>query len=94
MLPMLLGLLGGGLGTAGTLGSIGALGGAALGSGLGSFAQTGDLGEELRLASGHTLAALRLARWLVGQLVLEQRLRRMLQLALPLAVLALPLLRG
>jgi hypothetical protein len=34
--------------------------------------------RELRLASGHTLAALRLARWLVGQLVLEQKLRRML----------------
>jgi hypothetical protein len=52
MLPMLLGLLGGGLGTAGTLGSIGALGGAALGSGLGSFAQTGDLGEGIKTGIG------------------------------------------
>ena len=52
MLPMLLGLLGGGLGTAGALGSIGALGGAALGSGLGSFAQTGDLGEGIKTGIG------------------------------------------
>lgn len=43
VLPLILGALGGALGTAGTLGTIGALGGAAIGSGLGTYAQTGDL---------------------------------------------------
>lgn len=43
VLPLILGALGGSLGTAGALGGIGALGGAAIGSGLGGFAQTGDI---------------------------------------------------
>lgn len=43
VLPLIFSALGGALGSAGTLGGIGALGGAALGSGLGSFVETGDL---------------------------------------------------
>lgn len=43
VLPLILGALGGTLGGAGMLGGIGALGGAALGSGLGGFAETGDI---------------------------------------------------
>lgn len=43
VLPLLLGMLGGSLGTAGALGGLGALGGAAIGSGLGGYIQTGDL---------------------------------------------------
>lgn len=43
VLPLILGMLGGGLGTAGMIGGLGALGGAAVGSGLGSFIETGDL---------------------------------------------------
>ena len=43
VLPLILGALGGSLGTAGMLGGIGALGGAAIGSGLGGFAETGDI---------------------------------------------------
>lgn len=43
VLPLILGALGGTLGGAGMLGGIGALGGAALGSGLGGYAQTGDI---------------------------------------------------
>ena len=43
VLPLILGALGGTLGSAGLLGGIGALGGAAIGSGLGGFAETGDI---------------------------------------------------
>lgn len=43
VLPLLFGALGGALGSAGALGGLGALGGAAIGSGLGGYAQTGDL---------------------------------------------------
>lgn len=43
VLPLILGALGGSLGGAGMLGGIGALGGAAIGSGLGGYAQTGDI---------------------------------------------------
>lgn len=43
VLPLILGALGGSLGGAGLLGGIGALGGAAIGSGLGGYAETGDL---------------------------------------------------
>lgn len=43
VLPLILGALGGSLGTAGMLGGIGALGGAAIGSGLGGFVETGDI---------------------------------------------------
>lgn len=43
VLPLILGALGGTLGGAGMLGGIGALGGAAIGSGLGGFAETGDI---------------------------------------------------
>lgn len=43
VLPLILGALGGALGNAGMLGGLGALGGAAIGSGLGGYAQTGDL---------------------------------------------------
>ena len=43
VLPLILGMLGGSLGSAGMLGGLGALGGAALGSGIGGYAQTGDL---------------------------------------------------
>jgi hypothetical protein len=43
VLPLILGALGGTLGGAGLLGGIGALGGAAIGSGLGGYAQTGDI---------------------------------------------------
>ncbi len=50
VLPLILGALGGALGTAGTLGTVGALGGAAIGSGLGTYAQTGDL--EKGIAAG------------------------------------------
>jgi|TARA_R100000455_G_C6270907_1_gene126925 hypothetical protein len=52
MLP-LLGALGGSyLGTAGALGGLGALGGAALGSGLGGFLQTGSLQQGLATGIG------------------------------------------
>jgi len=43
VLPLILGMLGGGLGSAGALGALGALGGASIGAGLGGYAQTGDL---------------------------------------------------
>jgi len=43
VLPLILGALGGGLGTAGMLGGLGPLAGAAIGSGLGGYAQTGDI---------------------------------------------------
>lgn len=43
VLPLIFGALGGALGGAGMLGGLGALGGAAVGSGLGGFAETGDL---------------------------------------------------
>lgn len=43
VLPLILGALGGTLGSAGLLGGIGALGGAAIGSGLGGYAETGDI---------------------------------------------------
>ena len=43
VLPLILGALGGSLGGAGMLGGLGALGGAAIGSGLGGYAQTGDI---------------------------------------------------
>lgn len=43
VLPLILGALGGTLGGAGLLGGIGALGGAAIGSGLGGYAETGDI---------------------------------------------------
>ena len=43
VLPLILGALGGTLGGAGMLGGLGALGGAAIGSGLGGYAQTGDI---------------------------------------------------
>jgi hypothetical protein len=43
VLPLILGALGGTLGGAGMLGGLGALGGAAVGSGLGGFAETGDI---------------------------------------------------
>ena len=45
MLPMLLGLAGSGLAGAGMLGGMGALTAGALGSGLGSYLETGDLGQ-------------------------------------------------
>jgi hypothetical protein len=45
MLPLLLGLGGSAMAGAGMLGSLGALGAGALGSGLGSFIETGDLGK-------------------------------------------------
>lgn len=43
VLPLLLGLLGSGLGGAGMLGGLGALGAGAIGSGVGSYLETGDL---------------------------------------------------
>ena len=43
VLPLILGALGGTLGGAGMLGGLGALGGAAIGSGLGGYAETGDI---------------------------------------------------
>jgi len=43
VLPLILGLLGSGLGSAGMLGGLGALGAGAIGSGLGSYLETGDL---------------------------------------------------
>jgi hypothetical protein len=43
VLPLILGALGGSLGGAGMLGGLGALGGAAIGSGLGGYAETGDI---------------------------------------------------
>ena len=60
VLPLILSALGGALGTAGVLGPIGAIGGAALGSGLGSFAETGDLETGIMsgigaFAGGHLL---------------------------------------
>ena len=45
MLPILLGLAGSGLAGAGMLGGMGALTAGALGSGLGSYLETGDLGQ-------------------------------------------------
>jgi len=45
VLPLLFGLAGSALGGAGALGSLGALGAGALGSGLGRFVETGDLGK-------------------------------------------------
>lgn len=45
MLPMLLGLAGSGLAGAGMLGGMGALTAGAIGSGLGSYLETGDLGQ-------------------------------------------------
>lgn len=60
VLPLILSALGGALGSAGMLGTIGAIGGAALGSGLGSYAQTGDLETGIMsglgaFAGGHLL---------------------------------------
>lgn len=43
VLPLLLGALGGALGGAGMIGGLGPLAGAAIGSGLGGYAETGDL---------------------------------------------------
>lgn len=43
VLPLLLGLIGSGLGSAGMAGGLGALGAGAIGSGLGSYLETGDL---------------------------------------------------
>lgn len=43
VLPLLLGLMGTGLGSAGMLGGLGALGAGAIGSGVGSYLETGDL---------------------------------------------------
>ncbi len=48
MLPMLLGLAGSGLAGAGMLGGMGALTAGALGSGLGSYLETGDLGKGIQ----------------------------------------------
>lgn len=48
MLPMLLGLAGSGLAGAGMLGGMGALTAGALGSGLGSYLETGDLGQGIQ----------------------------------------------
>jgi len=48
MLPLLLGLGGSALGGAGMLGGLGALGAGAIGSGLGSYLQTGDLGKGIQ----------------------------------------------
>ena len=45
VLPLLLGLAGSALGGTGALGAMGALGAGALGSGLGRFVETGDLGK-------------------------------------------------
>tara|TARA_R100001163_G_C5067688_1_gene207000 strand:- start:2153 stop:3349 length:1197 start_codon:yes stop_codon:yes gene_type:complete len=45
MLPLLLGAAGSALGGAGVLGGLGALSAGAIGSGLGSFIETGDLGK-------------------------------------------------
>ena len=47
-LPLLLGLAGSGLAGAGMLGSMGALTAGALGSGLGSYLETGDLGKGIQ----------------------------------------------
>ena len=47
-LPLLLGLAGSGLAGAGMLGSMGALTAGALGSGLGSYLETGDLGQGIQ----------------------------------------------
>jgi len=47
-LPLLLGLLGSGLGGAGLLGGLGALGAGAIGSGLGSWMETGSLKEGIK----------------------------------------------
>lgn len=47
-LPLLLGLAGSGLGGAGMLGGLGALSAGAIGSGLGTFFETGDLGEGIK----------------------------------------------
>ena len=48
MLPMLLGLAGSGLAGAGMLGTMGALSAGAIGSGLGSYLETGDLGQGIQ----------------------------------------------
>lgn len=63
VLPLILGALGGALGSGGMLGGIGALGGAALGSGLGTYAETGDLEKGIlsglgAFAGGAALGAL------------------------------------
>ena len=47
-LPLALGLLGSGLGGAGMLGGLGSLAAGAIGSGLGSFIETGDLKEGIK----------------------------------------------
>ena len=47
-LPLLLGLAGSGLAGAGMLGGMGALTAGALGSGLGSYLETGDLGKGIQ----------------------------------------------
>tara|TARA_R100001129_G_scaffold134768_1_gene96238 strand:- start:121 stop:1215 length:1095 start_codon:yes stop_codon:yes gene_type:complete len=47
-LPLLLGLAGSGLGAAGLAGGLGALTAGAIGSGLGSYLETGDLGQGLQ----------------------------------------------
>jgi len=52
VLPLILGALGGSLGSAGLLGGIGALGGAALGSGLGGYAQTGNIEDGILTGLG------------------------------------------
>ena len=63
VLPLLFGLAGSALGGTGALGAMGALGAGALGSGLGRFIETGDLGKgiETGLTSflgGQALSAL------------------------------------
>lgn len=52
VLPLLLGLLGSGLGSAGMLGGLGALGAGAIGSGLGSYLETGDLEKGIMTGLG------------------------------------------
>ena len=63
VLPLLFGLAGSALGGTGALGAMGALGAGALGSGLGRFVETGDLGKgiETGLTSflgGHALSSI------------------------------------
>ena len=52
VLPLILGLLGGGLGGAGMLGGLGALGAGAIGSGVGSYLETGDLEKGIMTGLG------------------------------------------
>lgn len=52
VLPLLLGLLGSGLGGAGMLGGLGALGAGAIGSGVGSYLETGDLEKGIMTGLG------------------------------------------